>query len=1454
MTKKKGRILSVLLAAALTFTSMSTLALADEETQVISEEGLCEHHTEHTDDCGYDEAAGTPCQYVCEECKTADETQMSEDDKQATGDEDATTLPSNESPEGDKDAGGVPEDKSSATLITEWSWIDEEDYLQETDGVWGIGMPGANEDNPLTQDILLSMLPTQINATTADGENVVVDITWDLSSIPEEGIWSGDHTFTASLPEGYELADGANALNVKVELGGAETYALSDYTVEGISPQGTTINLFNYSNGPVYNNQGQLVATDEYYNDSNAGINQGRQPHFHAGSPLASTPASINTWSGAGGAPLQGFVENTLTDGYPVLKQQYYTAEIEDSADITSYVNRESLAYLFNGEQVNGKEAYMDVDGLLQIDGDGYYYYNAAYNGKNWTDPADGFASANFAVFDEGANSFILYDKGAVKNVGSGKEGESGSPWGQFFPFNSAEQVFEERGDNLQQRADVTSQGSNDGTINHYFGLTMTSRFVQRENGTNNEKDVTYQFSGDDDVWVFIDGVLVGDLGGIHDACSFTINFRTGAVVVKDSQGSTVQNTTLRDLYNNAGKVNEVAWSTTNVNTFADDTYHTLNFFYLERGNNDSNMSLKFNLVTVPQSSVFKVDQAGDPVANAEFKLYKADENYKYSESDLICSGSTNEQGEFVFVDEQGFLISLEELYNNKSIRYLVLKETKAPAGYRKPGDIHLRFDEGNGNLVLLSSNQWETGAYANGSITVSADNIITLDDRKTVNLDDVNGTLFAVVMRYTGSESAGNTDLENSDNWVAMYGDPIDGWHSADSTALASALEAAKKNLEYNNNYSFEADSSGAFSTTLTDVPGDITKYYHMLGANDSSQTKYALAFFYTEASGIGGATEDNTYRVLDEGDTFKRTFSVNLYVTDAKNNLYVQKLDDEGHPVSADKGTATFSLIPADDNGNYNSNNQAWSTQQTQDLTEPFELTGGVWFTGIPNGKYYLVETQAPSGYKKSDEVIPVVVNDRGVYVDAGEADDGVTVSRGVGNVFRSMVQFAAEDDVDATLHDIKATLQTAKEYSYNDTTGSDQTDWRETDPVQITHLQYLKDGRSLDYGPTADEYSLSLRTDVGWSKLLIQQCMDEDHGADTTSPKQDLGDRDLVNVFSGTVIVEVENDRVGGLTISKEVQEAEGQTAPEEDSFAFTVSGDIARQQYDTILYNVDGTQTSGSITFNADGKAEVSLKDKQSIYIANLPIGSTFTVTETPADNYETSVSNTGGEPYEKGNAGSAMITNTGNAHIAFLNTYSPVADFAFLKTNSTGTALLGASFALYEMTCENPEHNHENELVQVEENGTVSEADANCWRMIGNSATSAQTGLVQFTAIPVPAAGETYRLVEYSAPEGYNTPNGQWILGYDTTDNAFEVSGSVGNPPAFKEITQTVDNVDIAYSVFNYRLGELPFSGNIGIKLFLIIGGTLMLLGGAGGAIWYKTHRRVRVRGIHRRHR
>ena len=121
---------------------------------------------------------------------------------------------------------------------------------------------------------------------------------------------------------------------------------------------------------------------------------------------------------------------------------------------------------------------------------------------------------------------------------------------------------------------------------NHYFGVTMTTPFTQPYGGMVEKSDGTlepmsFEFSGDDDVWVYIDGVLVGDLGGIHGVSTLDIDFSTGVVKISDvgSKGHT-GTYTLRDLYRAAGREGSVAWNG-NSNTFSDYSTHTMNFFYM---------------------------------------------------------------------------------------------------------------------------------------------------------------------------------------------------------------------------------------------------------------------------------------------------------------------------------------------------------------------------------------------------------------------------------------------------------------------------------------------------------------------------------------------------------------------------------------------------------------------------------------------------------------------------------------------------------------------------------------------------------------------------------------------------------------------------------------------------------------------------------------------------------
>lgn len=930
--------------------------------------------------------------------------------------------------------------------------------------------------------------------------------------------------------------------------------------------------------------------------------------------------------------------------------------------------------------------------------------------------------------------------------------------------------------------------------------------------------NVTYEFSGDDDVWVFIDGVLVADLGGIHDKASLEIDFASGDILINGSNDGT-----LKSKYISAGKEESTSWRD---DTFANNTYHTLNFYFLERGNTDSNMSLQFNLVSIPESGVIKVDQVGNHIEGAEFALYKTDSSYEVAENqEAICTGVTDQNGELVFVDNEGMLISLDELYQT-GIKYLVLRETKVPSGYRSVGDMKLRFESSaNGEVVLLSANQWKTGSYASSKVTAQTGSQIFLVNGSTKNLDQ-GGTLFAVVLQRQDMSQP----LDAKDNWKPVTGTPEKGWNIVDggNNTLKNIISAAQAQP-----YSFGITASGAFEANVENLPGDITKYYYMLSEANKDNAKYTIGYYYTDADSVSGANIDNTYRVNTED--IDRTFSVNLYVANIKNNLYVQKLDETGNPVSVDsiEKAATFALYNANDVTINNDesymitpNTQAIQTQQTSNMSTPLPLVGGAQFTEIPVGEYYLIETVAPNGYKATSKAVHVIVDNTGVYVDAGDTNDEITVRRGVGSIVRSMLQFAADDDVDSTLHDIKTELVAG---NYN----GGVLNWNgwDNDNTNDLHLQYENNGKVLDYGPYDQEQSPYFDVDSGWSKILVRQCMN--HGnEESNANKTDLKDEDLTNLFSGTVTVRVENQSIRSLTISKTVVDNTGDESNDDDKFEFKIEQTSEGDRINGSYASEKNGQVSGNIVFE-NGIATISLGDKDSIKIMGLPNG-VFKVTETLNDQYTTSnVVNSGTE--DKDNiAENLTISDQTEVTVEFINTYEPTATFAFRKTDANSTALSGASFGVYELVCTDPTHtedDHNDDELVINNSGeitSVKNGENGCWQK-ASTYTSNNTGTVSFDSLKT---SSEYRLVEFKAPGGYSLPSGQWYLKYNSAVGRFEITGST-NPSgtqAFEKINGS-EKEGIYYRVKNYKPGELPLTGSKGITLFLLAGSSLMLLGG-----------------------
>ena len=285
-------------------------------------------------------------------------------------------------------------------------------------------------------------------------------------------------------------------------------------------------------------------------------------------------------------------------------------------------------------------------------------------------------------------------------------------------------------------------------------------------------------------------------------------------------------------------------------------------------------------------------------------------------------------------------------------------------------------------------------------------------------------------------------------------------------------------------------------------------------------------------------------------EPSTFGRDFSVSLHIPNIKNYLVVHKYGTKDN-ASESLDNVTFHLYAAKDvqvhdDGSYTILNNAQPydsvTTQTRDNTQTVQGTGLAIFpsTGknLKMGDYYLVEDKGttPAGYEPYSGAIHVIVDNAGVYVDAGEANDGLTTSRYVGTVVHSMRQFAMDDQVDATLHDIKVQMQTTDDYRYDaDNAYANQctwSDWKEnlgiTDAGEL-HLQYNNTGKPNKYGSTFDNHpdekdSILDEVNEGWSQLYIRQCKGQWDSVE--SPKQDLGTDNLRNLFSTVMVVHVEN----------------------------------------------------------------------------------------------------------------------------------------------------------------------------------------------------------------------------------------------------------------------------------------------------------------------------------------
>ena len=243
----------------------------------------------------------------------------------------------------------------------------------------------------------------------------------------------------------------------------------------------------------------------------------------------------------------------------------------------------------------------------------------------------DNYAYLKFEDGEITGTDFTVYRQAATPYTTDAQPGHTYYHHGHFMPFNDIDmnnnlsRLMNQYGNEYTNGTAVGEIPLEDGRTyediygiqgipNYYTGMKMEANFSQPRDGKlENGDEMIFKFTGDDDMWVYIDGVLVLDIGGIHEPLSGTINFATGQVT--NPAGSSLAGTkTLYQIFQDVltasgtpqevkDKINSITWKDVNgdgtPDTFADYTNHSFSAFYMERGAGASNLDIQFNLKVV---------------------------------------------------------------------------------------------------------------------------------------------------------------------------------------------------------------------------------------------------------------------------------------------------------------------------------------------------------------------------------------------------------------------------------------------------------------------------------------------------------------------------------------------------------------------------------------------------------------------------------------------------------------------------------------------------------------------------------------------------------------------------------------------------------------------------------------------------------------------------------------
>ena len=480
-------------------------------------------------------------------------------------------------------------------------------------------------------------------------------------------------------------------------------------------------------------------------------------------------PGTYNRYVGNGNGAYTGIVKTTLANGYPAM-----------AADKGS----ESLDYLFGGKSDSAVTNYTPAGGLLTLDKDGYYGFDA---------------DSQYAAYDKTSNKFERSKQNCVN--------QTNTPC--FTPF----------GDDTKENK-------------YSFGMNLGAEFYMPKDGKVNNQDMVFDFTGDDDVWVFIDGVLVLDLGGIHQALDGSINFATGKITYDKTQSyGNPPAATITQAFTNAGET----WDSTAYKT------HHLSFFYLERGDGGSNCKIRFNLPVKPSKAIdIEKETLGTIDANKQFQfqLFVGSSSTPYQGKYSVYNAYTNQvvqpdaqtgdndvitlaKGQFARVQSNSF--TDDTTYKVRELD---------SSGYTVSANGSPMTQQGSGNNAYAETGSFTVGTT--GHVTIVNSNVKPSNNKSIVKTDGGDGDEYTLYLTASGdSTSSTVTTVTPADIVLVMDKSGSMNKDNRDDNAQKAAKALAEKLLTDKNStlkpdqqvrmavvtFSTEASLKQKFTTNVSEI-----------------------------------------------------------------------------------------------------------------------------------------------------------------------------------------------------------------------------------------------------------------------------------------------------------------------------------------------------------------------------------------------------------------------------------------------------------------------------------------------------------------------------------------------------------------------------------------------------------------------------------------------------------